>query len=204
MKKVMLIALVLGLVTPVAAQTSNTGSPAAGECKLKLAQAPVIRGIRLGMTAKEVLAVFPGSENDETLRDRMSHAQFGIVTADIVPSYSKLSDKFPGVRSINLGFLDGELNFYSVMYNGPHWDTDEDFASRVSETLGLPGVATWKRPQHGIGKALTCDGFEVAVQRATASSGNSISVRNIEKDADQIGRARQEAVKNEARRAFKP
>jgi hypothetical protein len=72
MKKALLIALVLGSVSTATAQTSNIGASGAGECKLKLSQAPAIRGIHLGMTANEVLAVFPGAEKNVELRQRLS------------------------------------------------------------------------------------------------------------------------------------
>jgi hypothetical protein len=199
MKNVLLIALVLGSVSAAAAQTSNTG---AGECKLKLSQAPVVRGIHLGMTVNEVLAVFPGADKNETLLRSLSEPRFGVINADVVPSYYGSKERFVGIRSVNFGFLDGELNLFAVTYNGPDWKNDEQFASKVAETLNLPGVESWK-PSLG-GKALACDGFEVSVQMPTENWGNTIKVRNLEKDVNRIVREREEAVKDAARRAFRP
>jgi hypothetical protein len=202
MKKVLLIALVLGSVSAAAAQTSNTAASGASECKMKLSQAPAIRGIHLGMTASEVLALFPGAERNEMFRQRLSQARFGLVTAGVVPSNYESKEKLVGVRSVDFGFLDGELNFFSVTYYGPEWKSDAQFASRVAETLNLPGVESW-RPSLG-GKDLACDGFEVSVQMPSENWGPVIKVRNLEKDVKRIVREREEAVKDKARRAFKP
>ncbi|MFY9553170.1 MAG: hypothetical protein WAV47_00475 [Blastocatellia bacterium] len=87
MKKALLIALVLGSVSTATAQTSNIASSRANECKLKLAQAPAIRGIHLGMTASQVLSIFPGAEKSETIQEGLSRPRFGFIDADVVPSY---------------------------------------------------------------------------------------------------------------------
>src|SRR5260370_525377 len=52
---------------PQAQPSASTNTAAAQEkspCTLTLAGAPDIKGIRLGMTADEVLALFPGSKDD--------------------------------------------------------------------------------------------------------------------------------------------
>jgi hypothetical protein len=203
MKKVLLIALVLGLVTTAAAQTSNTGASGTGECKLTLAQAPAIRGIHLGMTVNEVLAFFPGAEKNEALRQRLYDSRFGWITANVVPSNYESKERFVGVRYVDFGFLDGVLNFFNYTYNGPEWKTDEQFASRVADSLNLPGVESWKEKTQ-FGKAVACDGFQVSVQRTPESGAGMIQVRNLENDVNKIIREREEAVKDEARRAFKP
>ena len=56
MKQLLLVALIIAAVSSAFAQTPNTST---GECKLTLAQAPAIRGIRLGMSADQVLAQRP-------------------------------------------------------------------------------------------------------------------------------------------------
>lgn len=203
MKKVLLIAFLLGFVSTIAAQSSNTSASRATECKLKLSQAPVIRGIRLGMTVNEVLAVFPGAEKNEAIRQRLSQPRFGLVSANVNPSDYASKEKFAGVRSLDFSFLDGELNSFAILYNGPEWKTSDQFASKVGEAFNLPGVEFWKEAGSFL-KTLTCDGFAIRVQVTPESGSNSIFVRNLEKDANKIAREREEAVKDEARRAFKP
>ena len=204
MKNVLLIAFLLGSVSTVGAQTSNTRASGETECRLKLAQAPVIRGIRLGMTITEVLAVFPGAEKDESLRQRLSQQRFGMISATVLPyNYREAKEKFVGVRSVDFHFLDERLIQFSLIYNGPDWKSDEQFTSKVAESLNLPGIESWKL-RTGSGKALACDGFEVYVWRMPESGAGTITVRSLERDADTIVREREEALKDEARRAFKP
>src|SRR5688572_16691705 len=174
MKKALLIALVLGSVSTAAGQTGRTGASAAGECKLKLSQTPAIRGIRLGMTIDQALGLFPGSESSEEIRARLAQPNFGLVSTVIYPSNLGLKEKFEGVHSVNLGFLDGELNFFSISYNGPHWGNEDQFATKVAEALSLPGVESWK-PASG-GKAIVCDGFDLMVRLPMGNSGNTILV----------------------------
>lgn len=195
MKKVLLIAFMLSLVSTAGAQTSNPGASGASECKLKLAQAPVIRGIRLGMTVNEVLAVFPGAEKDDALRQSLSRGSFGVTGFSVDPSKYGSKDKFVGVRGVSFGFLDGDLNSFSVEYSGPEFRNNEQFISRIVGPLNLPGIEFWK------GAALVCEGFTVAVR---VIPEGTIYVRNLEKDSNRVVREREEAVKEEARRAFKP
>ena len=198
MKKVLLIAIMLGLVPAVAAQTSNTGTSAL-ECKLKLSQAPAIRGVHLGMTVNELLEVFPGADKDESLRKR-SQARFGVIHANIEPAKYGSKEKFVGVSSVGFSFLDGELISFNVVYDGPEFETSDQFVSKVVETLNLPGVEFWK--DYGTSAKMTCDGFEMRVQ--VLKGTNVITVRNLGKDANKVALEREEAVKAEARRAFKP
>lgn len=198
MRKVLLIVFLLGLAPTVGAQTSNPGASGASECKLKLAQAPVIRGVHLGMTVNEVLAVFPGAEKDEALRQSLSRGSFGLTGFSVDPSKYGSKDKFVGVNSVHFGFLDGDLNSFSVLYNGPEFRNHEQFISRIAGPLNLPGIEFWKQG------GLVCEGFTLAVRVSPEGGSNSIYVRSLEKDANSVVREREEAVKEEARRAFKP
>lgn len=200
MKTVLLIALVLGSVSTAAAQTSNT--PGAGECKLKLSQAPAIRGIHLGMTANEVLAQIPGSEADSDLLARLSRDYFGSRSAVVRPEgYVTSKEKFAGVNSISLGFLDGRLMSFSIRYDGPEWRSIEQFVARVAEVLNLPGVGSWKPNNNGL--AIACDGFEISVQTYGPRDA-AIAMKDMTVDIAKVVHEREEVPKEKARRAFKP
>lgn len=202
MKRVLLLAfMLLGMVSIAAAQTSNTG--VAGECKLKVAQAPAIRGIHLGMTVDQLLAVFPGSEKDESVRQQLSQSSFGLARATINPSTFSSKERFLGVNLVSVTFFDGELNSFWVEYNGPEWATSDQFASKVAATLSLPALEFWI-DSGTQAKVLKCDGFDVRAQMTQGPGTSSISVTNRERDASKAFRERNEAKKNEARRAFKP
>jgi len=195
MKHILLIALLFGVAPVTSAQTANTG---AGECKLTLSRVPAIRGIRLGMTLDQVVALFPGAEDDKELRAKLYQTHFGLQSSFISPSKYGSKENFAGVTLVYLGFLDGQLDLFTIHYDGPEWNSDVQFASVVAEALKLPGVEFWKPVTGGLG--ITCDGFEVTLSRA----GPMIGMRNLQVDIDKIVRGREEERKERARRAFKP
>jgi hypothetical protein len=156
MKKLLLLAIVLGAASVVAGQTPST---AARDCKLTVAQAPGIRGLRLGMTIDQTLAVFPGPQADSDVRASLARDYFGSQGASVVPAKYESTEKFVGVSSIDFGFLDGRLTRFSIQYKGPEWKSDEQFAAKVAEALSLPGVESWKPIPDGL--ALACEGFQV-------------------------------------------
>ncbi|HEX5086059.1 MAG TPA: hypothetical protein VFY40_28830, partial [Blastocatellia bacterium] len=55
--------------------------PQKPSCKLTLAQAPVIRGLRLGMTSDELFAIFPANEREEFDRAQK------LKSAELPPNY---------------------------------------------------------------------------------------------------------------------
>src|SRR5689334_21403978 len=62
-------------VNASANQTANLNTPAepaSSNCQLSMAGAPNIKGLKLGMTLDEVLALFPGSKDDEEVRKHLS------------------------------------------------------------------------------------------------------------------------------------
>lgn len=202
MKKVLLIAVVLGLVSTAAAQTSNTSASGTGECRLTLAQAPAIRGIRLGMSVDQVLAQIPGSEADSDLLARVSRDHFGYRSALVAPgSYVTSKEKFAGTNSINLGFLDGRLASFTIRYDGPEWRSIEQFVVRLAEVLNLPGVGSWKPNNSGL--AIACDGFEISVQ-TFGQNATAIAIKDMTVDIAKVVHDREEVPKEKARRAFKP
>jgi hypothetical protein len=201
MKTVLLIALVFGLVFTAVAQTSNTGASGTNECKLKLSQAPAIRGIRLGMSAEQVLAQIPGAESDSNFLAVLSRDYFGSRNATVVPgNYATSKEKFAGINAISLSFLDGRLLTFFVQYNGPEWRSKEQFVARVAEVLNLPGVGGWKASNNAL--ALACDGFEISVQ--IGAMDPQIGMKDTTVDFAKVVQDRVEVPKEKARRAFKP
>lgn len=201
MKKVLLIAFILGLVSSAGAQTSNTGASGTGECKLTLAQAPAIRGIRLGMSVDQVLAQIPGAEADSDLLARLSRDNFGSKSAIVTPGrYVTSKEKFAGVNSINLSFFDGRLASFFIPYDGREWRSDKQFVARLAEVLSLPDVGSWKPINNGL--AIACDGFEISGQLHGLTC--AIAMKDMKVDVGKVVREREEVPKEKARRAFKP
>jgi hypothetical protein len=195
MKKLLLLAIVLGTASVVPGQTPST----AGDCKLTMANAPAIRGLRLGMTIDQALAVFPGAQADSDLKAMLARDYFGSQTAYVDPANYESKGEFVGVNTIHFSFLDGRLTSFSILYKGPEWNSDEQFAAKVAEALSLPGVESWKPIPNGL--ALACEGSRIGVSIAGA---NSIFMNDFRVDVGKVLRDRAEVPKEQARRAFKP
>src|SRR6185436_9097502 len=178
MKKLLLLTIVLGSTAAVSAQTT---SATGGDCKLTVAQAPAIRGIRLGMTIDQALGVFPGAQADSDVKASLARGSFGAQQAFVDPGKYESKEKFVGVKLINMTFLDGRLTHFWIGYNEPEWKSDEQFAARVAEALGLPGVRSWKPSLNGLG--LSCDAFQIAVSIAGT---NSIWMNDLRVDVAKI------------------
>src|SRR6267378_5453056 len=110
-------------VAQSSAQTNNPSGQDKPTCQLTLAGAPDIKGLRLGMTSEEVLALFPGSKEDAEVRTSLSRppSQFGVSSFLIRPEKYESKDKFAGVNQITFTLLDGRVSNFSVGYNGPEY-----------------------------------------------------------------------------------
>src|SRR6266576_964960 len=77
------------------AQTTNADGQDKPTCQLTLAGAPDIKGLRLGMTPEQVLALFPGSNEDPEIRSRLSQppSQFGVSSFLVRPDKYASKDK---------------------------------------------------------------------------------------------------------------
>jgi len=161
-----------------AAQVSNapTNQPAISptgsaiqdktSCDLKLSQAPLIFGFKLGMTPDEVLVLFPGAKDDPEVRAKLSLPanQFGTSNFAIKTAKYENKDKFPGVNQISFNLLDGRVYNFSVRYDGPQWPHVDNFVAKFVEGKDLPPVDQWQ-PYVGMDnlKMLKCADFEVRV-----------------------------------------
>jgi len=167
---------------------SKTAPPA--NCTLALAQAPALRGLRLGLNQAQVLARFPGLSLDRADELGLSRLRLTLIDVDLYPkgssnrdrgvqldiaaataegrSFTADSSKFPdlkGVRKIQLRFVDGRLSYVLLGYDDSFkWNGVDEFAETVSKSLGLPGE--WRVPPDserlGKEKELRCDGFLMA------------------------------------------
>ena len=98
----------------------QTPTPQTSPCALKIAQAPVIRGLKLGMKVDDILAMFPGSrENDyvkNALSDNEFFPRFGVIDFGFSPSQFGDKERFAGINSFYFTFLDGRMVRYGVDY----------------------------------------------------------------------------------------
>jgi hypothetical protein len=144
------------------APPQETGST----CSLKMAGAPSIIGLRLGMTADEVLALFPGSKEDAEVRAEFARPQSQFRESDFVIKPAKYDkEKFANLNQIIFNVLDGKVSSYDLRYNGPQWPHVDKFVENLSSQSGLPPADQWT-PFVGMDnqlKTLRCTDFEVEV-----------------------------------------
>src|SRR6267142_1610298 len=140
--------LVHGNATVVQSPTQTTDASAQDKptCQLTLAGAPDIKGLRLGMTPEQVLALFPGSSDDADLRSRLSQppSPFGVSGFVVRPDKYQSKDKFAEVTQITFTLLDGRVSTFSVGYNGPEYSHVDKFVEKFIKGTNLPPADQWE------------------------------------------------------------
>lgn len=195
-------ALVLTFIAAAALSTAGQTATPVIPCTVKIA--PVIRGVKLGMTTDDVLMIFPGSRETEMVKDALtrgeSHESFGLTSFLVFPSQYPSKERFSGISSMNFLFLDGRLVQYGVAYDGPPWPHAADFINKIASAFKLPPAENWTVDQ-GVYKAVSCDGFRV--RTSVNNSGASVSVLAGE-DPFKIQTERRAASEEKQRQDFRP
>src|SRR5205085_2195165 len=148
-------------------QPANSTEQSSSNCSLTMAAAPVLNGLKLGMTPDEVLALFPGSKDDPEVRSILSRppTQLGVSELLIRPAKFESKEKFAGIGHITFNLLDGRVSTVNVGYNGPVYSHVDQFVTKFVEGTNLPPPDQW---QAYVGmdtqlKILTCKDFEIRV-----------------------------------------
>jgi hypothetical protein len=202
--------------TPPLSQVSahpqaKTENPAT--CSLTPAQAPAIRGIKLGMSTEELLALFPGSSYRPEIKQALATAEgypnYGVVDLTFLPAgyADAFLRRFAGVRQIDGKLFDGQVAQFRIAYigresrpSGPLWHNVEEFVSKLSESLALPAARDWQANGE-TSKILKCNGFEI-IASIYNEGGGDIMLRNTTYMDVKKGRAAVDEEKQ--RREFKP
>jgi len=185
-------------------QTANLNSsnqPANTNCQLSMAGAPNIKGLKLGMTPDEVLALFPDSKEDEEVRKHLSQppSQFGVSDFNIHPEKFGSKDKFKDVTQITFNLLDGRVSAFTVGFNGPEYPHVDQFVAKFIEGTNLPPVDQWQgyEGMESQLKMLACKDFEVRVFiGGEGGKLNYVLMRDLEADRklkDRKAKARAQA-----------
>lgn len=181
-------------------------------CELKLAQAPALRGFRLGMTLSEASSRFPYYQ--VTAADSCGRVN---ITLDPQPGRlwreARHPEEFDGVRGVRLAFLDGRLTYVRMTYDsGTSWRGVGEYLAALSGSLGLP--ASWHKGGDGgvmsEAHVIGCDGFKVVagidlganVELHDVAAVQAMLRRKVEDDARRKREAEQERERR--RRTFKP
>ena len=118
------------------AQGTPAPTPQGARCLLTLAQAPVIGGLRLGMSTDEALMLFPSL--------KLSPVDAAGVSRAILQQKDLSSNQFLGeAQSVMLQFLEGRLFFVGVGYPVTNrWASKDEFLAFMSQRLNITGE--WK------------------------------------------------------------
>lgn len=199
----------IAFATALLAVPANGQTPAqaagAASCSARFAQALSIRGIHLGLSADELLAMFPDSDSIGDTKRALDRAKeppnFGIARIHLLQGGNVSKEKLTGINNISLTLFDDRVVHYWVTYEGPpsgvYWDNIDDWIAKLSETLRLPGASAWVRTNDTAN--LNCEGVQISV-----SAGGSASLKVETKDWLTQINARQKAYQEKKRRDFKP
>src|SRR5437870_5838170 len=110
------------LLTFVSAVSGVSQTPQTSKCKLTLSQVS-IRGVKLGMTTDEVLALFPGAaeepQNQSSLQRVAGVPSFGLAHRIVTPNREAINkNNFKGIESYSITLLDGKVVQFDVFYQG--------------------------------------------------------------------------------------
>lgn len=142
-----------------AAQTTN--------CSLTKADAPVVIGLKLGMTPEQVLAALPGSKDDAELRSQLSRppSRLGVSSFVVHPEQLQPQEKFAAFSQFTFNLLDGRVSSLNIGFNGPAYSQVDEFVNKFVEGTKLPPADQWQA-YAGMDdqlKILPCKDFEVRV-----------------------------------------
>ena len=202
MKPILLSILLLMTAISTYSQTENPS-----QCTLKLSQAPVVRGVKLGMKAEELLPLFTSDrENNikQSLAAGTGYPNFGYSNLGFGPSDVINREQFAGITSFYLGVFDGRIISVAVNYErfpkGARWNGHDDLIQKFSDAFHLPGPKGWiNDPDQSNRKKLMCAGFDVYVEALVQPS-----ITFVNRDWVQTQKDRAAAFDEQKRHEFKP
>jgi len=204
MKQMVLLTLLVCVTATAQGQTSGS-SPANLQCTLSIAQLPEIRGVRLGMSADKLAAVFPEDDNrisiDRAVKESKRVDNYGDARFTLQPNKEAPNPKFSGVNWIAVEILDEHVASFQVSYVGPEWNNVDQFIAKVADAFHLPTGSPWGSVSE-FQKALKCDGFVISAFVTNNSNNPRVMVGDV--STAKIVHDRREAAKERERQAFKP
>jgi hypothetical protein len=147
--------------------SSTASSPEeSSTCSLTKDVAPVIEGLKLGMTPDEVMAILPGSKDEADVKLALARPASPLGVGEFVIHADKLQprEKFANINHFTFSLLDGRVSTINIGYNAPGFASVDQFVSKFVEGTSLPPVDQW---QGYVGmdnlKILSCKDFEIRV-----------------------------------------
>ena len=205
MKRIIITFFAFALITTLSYVQATGQQPAASRCSLTESNSPGVRGIKLGMSTEQLLALFPGSSKRKEIKDALERAKTSAsgepVYLSFYPAIDASGDRFAGVDSVSVGLYKGRVIDFNLQYVGPTWRNIDEWVGKLSETLNLPGAQEWTvGPYENPNKVLSCSGIQI--EALIQGGGGSVRIRN----ADYLKGAedRANAGEERKRRDFKP
>jgi hypothetical protein len=164
-------------------------------CKLTLAQAPVIRGLRLGMTSDELFAIFPGNEREEfdraqQLRSAELPPNYGYTYLDLYTSKYPIKDQFMGIGSFRFELFDKKVvNIITNYTNTPQFDSTRQLMEIITRQFGLPEYKDGPDSEYWNGTWLSCEGFTFRVSGLTGAFSIVLTDPTYKKTMEDRGQA---------------
>ncbi len=205
MNRIIVAPFILGLITmPTYAQVASQPL-AQSKCLLTETNAPNVRGLRLGMSVEQLVALFPASTKRKEAKEALDKAKAAnnneTVDFSFDPAIEANKERFIGVEAVSVGIYKGRVQDFSVQYVGVSWTNIDEWIRKLSETLNLPGTPEWVvGPNESPNKVLKCSGIEI--EGAIQGGGASIRIRNTEYLKGMDGRTT--AQEEKKLREFKP
>jgi hypothetical protein len=193
--RILAAAVLAGALATSTAGQRTQRKPPIQKCELTIDHAPVVRGIRLGESYAEVIALFPRKFHpiDENKED-----EFGVSSSALFPDVLEKPDSLQGVGEVHLKYIDRTVAAVSFSYQADsQWQSNLHLTAAIAQKLGLP-VNGWtgKNPSF-----LDCTYFIVA----TAISRTDGPVLQVARaDLDEMIAARERMLQEKKRETFKP
>lgn len=155
-------------------QTPNSVS-AQTRCNLTEATAPSVRGLRLGLTTQQFLALFPGITKKRDMKDtieRLKSTEVEPVYIGFDPIAGGDAQQFAGIGSVAATVYKGRVVDFNVQYDGATWRNVDEWIAKLSESFTLPRSQEWVvGPNESPNKVVRCDAvmIEAAIQGGSAS-----------------------------------
>lgn len=174
-------------------------------CGLDLSHAPMLRGLRLGMSVEQLKRQHPLLEVKTN-----AYGEGWSYTEIYDGSPASKNFNFEGIWVINLGFVDGQLSNIDLNYIDElaYAQKPYEFPDQVARKIGLD--SKWCEDSQTRVCVIKCEGFEVSISAPEFyTSGSNLSMSSPKVSfrdlvAGQKLEARRRAREEEERQRFRP
>ncbi len=165
----------------------------ANKCNFTLKDAPVLRGLKLGMSEDEILKFFDVSEKKDLVPSFKRNSNLDSYI-DVSSSVYEKRKEFKDVSKLIIIMFDKKLYLIHLQYacDSVSFENAQQFAKNISEKFNLPFSAWDYRDK--IKGDLRCKEFEIGIN----SSSNELALM------DKISEQRKKDIEEEKRKDFKP